>query len=86
MDTGNAQPIHAAIPLRREPEGLPQCEGHRGYPLAQNSLYLDARCLKKASYAIDGQKLCPRHAGMMALALLLRATEASRGRGIGQES
>lgn len=55
-------------------DALPQCEAER-----TTRYYSDVRdgtknfqCSQRARYDIDGKKLCPRHAGEVALAHLLK--------------
>jgi hypothetical protein len=59
--TRNPQARRLIIPQR-----LPQCEGK-----PTEGMNRPARCSNRASYDLDGHKLCGRHAGSYALRVYL---------------
>lgn len=55
---------------------LPQCSARRVTRYANDTARTDRQCLCRARYRVDGQPLCTKHAGVAALAILLKGAKA----------
>ena len=68
--------ISVPIIMRTYPERmlLPQCEVQRKGVYANDTPQTDKQCNFRGIFVIDGANLCRRHAGIIALDILLKAT------------
>lgn len=56
---------------------LPRCEAIRTSPYANDTDTTDRQCRWSAKFRIDGRNLCSKHAGPVALEILLRQGDAT---------
>lgn len=64
--------------LRKPKEILPICEGIRKSRYCNDSRDTDRRCKNRASYEINGEYLCAKHAGPKAIEILLKRKRGSK--------